>query len=260
MKKIILFVVVAIIFAVGAGVYWLFANLNDIVKTQVEKQGSHYLQTTVSLANVDLQPLKGYGDLKGFTVQNPTGYSDENAFSFDEIKLDIDIKTASQQPFVINELLVSGPSVLFEVTADGKNNLTVLKDNLSAQLPSSSDSSSSEPKPEQPKDTPAESSEPFLVAVNKVTIEGVKLTVDMTAVGQEKYQLTLPVFNASPVGVPNGLPADQVGGAIVKSMLDNIIKQAKKAVEDKVKQRAKEELKKRADEKIGGFLDKLGGN
>ena len=257
MKKIILFGVLAIILAIGAGAYWLFANLNDIVKAQVEKQGSHFLQTPVSLASVDLQPLKGYGDLKGFAIQNPDGYSDNSAFAFDEIKLDIEIKSVSQQPFVINELLISGPSVLYKMTADGKNNLTVLKENLSAQLPQSSES---KPEPASEEKAPSGATEPFLVAVNKVTIEGVKLTLDMTAVGQESYQLTLPAFNADPVGLPNGLPADQVGGAIVKSMLDNIIKQAKKAVEDKVKQRAKEELKQRADEKLGGLLEKLGGN
>ncbi|QIR15995.1 hypothetical protein [Shewanella aestuarii] len=255
MKKIILFGILAIILAIGAGVYWLFANLNDIVKAQVEKQGSHFLQTPVSLASVDLQPLKGYGDLKGFAIQNPDGYSDNSAFAFDEIKLDIDVKSVSQQPFVMNELLVSGPSVLFELSADGKNNLTVLKDNLSAQLPKSSQP---EPEASSDKQAPSSSTEPFLVAVNKVTIEGVKLTLDMSAMGYEAYQLTLPAFNADPVGMPNGLPAEQVGGAIVKSMLDNIIKQAKKAVEDKIKQRAREEVKLRADKELGGLLEKQG--
>ena len=257
MKKFFALIVLILVIAVGAGVYWVFSNLNGIVQAQVEKHGSRLLQTEVRLTSVDLQLLKGFGDLKGFSIHNPKNYSDNPAFAFDEIKLDIDIKSVRNQPLIVDEVLVAGPSVLFEMNSEGKNNLTVLKDNLTSQL--SAETKATEQETADPAQD-ASSEDSLLVIVNKVTVQGVKLTLDLSAMGQEKYEITLPAFNAEPVGMPDGLPAEQVGGAIVKSMISNITKQATKAAEQKMKERAAEELKKRASEEGGSLLDKLKGN
>ncbi|WP_394204192.1 AsmA family protein [Shewanella waksmanii] len=264
MKKAIVAILISLLLLLAVIVYWVLNNLNGIVQTQVEKQGSRLLQTPVTLAKVDLQMLKGFGSLEGFAVHNPKGFSDNAALAFKQIKLDIETSNFSTQEVLINEVLISGPSVRFEMAADGSNNLQQLKNNLAAQLGTSSakDKSTAEEAPSEPEPSspPPPSGKEPLIAVKQVKIEGVSLTVDLTAVGQQSYQVTLPTFMADPVGFPNGLPADQVGAAIVQSMLDNMIKQAKKEAEKQLKERAKQELKQRAEKELGGLLNKLGGN
>ncbi|QLE83684.1 AsmA family protein [Shewanella sp. Scap07] len=261
MKKAIVAVLIALLLLLGVVVYWVLNNLNGIVQTQVEKQGTRLLQTPVTLASVDLQMLKGFGALEGFAVQNPKGFSDNAALAFQQIKLDIETSNFSTQEVLINQVLISGPSVRFELAADGSNNLQVLKNNLAQQLQSSpSSTQQAEPASQSEPPSPSESSgKEALIAVKQVKVEGVSLTVDLTAVGQQSYQVTLPTFMADAVGFPHGLPADQVGAAIVQSMLDNMIKQAKKEAEKQLKERAKQELKQRADKELGGLLNKLGG-
>ena len=69
------------------------------------------------------------------------------------------------------------------------------------------------------------------------------------------------------IGVPNGIPADQLGAAIVDSMLDNLIKEGKRKVkgifEEQAKAKAREKLDKEKDklkEKAKNKLKDLFGN
>ena len=75
--------------------------------------------------------------------------------------------------------------------------------------------------------------------------------------------MTLPTFNAGPIGKPNGMPADQVGVAVVNAMLDNVIaaakSEAKKGLEAEAKKKVKEELDKQKEKLLEKAGDKLKG-
>ena len=75
--------------------------------------------------------------------------------------------------------------------------------------------------------------------------------------------MTLPTFNAGPIGQPNGIPADQVGVAVVNTMLDNVIaaakSEAKKRLADEAKKKVKEELDKQKGKLLEKANDKLKG-
>jgi hypothetical protein len=99
-----------------------------------------------------------------------------------------------------------------------------------------------------------------LVIIENVTVSQVRLKLNFEKldtgdlqIEQKVYELELPTFNAGSIGKPNGMPADQVGAAIVAKMLDNIIAQAKA----EAKKRIAEELKKKAMEKLEMEKDKL---
>jgi len=250
MKKVLIILVLLIVLIVG-GVVFLLGSAGDLIRQQIETQGSRYMGTSVTLANADLALTEGKLTLSGFDVKNPQGFSANSAFSFNSVV--VDIGHVAEEPYTIQTIQVNAPEVLYEVDASGKGNLLVLKDTIQANLPKSTQ--------------PAEKSEgpTPLVIVDDVQITKVKLKLNFEnlntgefelPVEQKAYEIELPTFSAGAIGQPNGLPADQVGAAIVDKMLDNIIAQAKAEAEKRLKEAAKDKAKEKLDEKKKELEDK----
>ena len=249
MKKglIILAIIIAII--VGGAAY-LLSGAGDLIKEQIEKQGSKFLGTQVTVFNVDLAISEGRLTINDIDVENPQGFSDEDAFSLDGITLDLGQITG--EPYTVDAVRIDAPEILYEFDANGKGNLLVLKDNLQANLP----------KTEEQETTTEPGANP-LVIVNEVVVSNARLKLNFEnldtgefELDQKAYEVTLPTFNAGSIGQPNGMPADQVGAAIVEAMLDNAIKQAKAEVKKKLEAKAKEKLKEEVAKQKEKLLDK----
>ncbi|MCW8108939.1 hypothetical protein OPS25_10585 [Alteromonas ponticola] len=254
MKKIFLGLLIVII-VIGGIVWYVMSGANEFLKSQIEQKGSQYLGTTVSVSGVDLKFREGRLEIQELEIDNPEGFSDEDALSVDG--LTFDLGNSLKEPYHVQELTINAPEMLYEVNADGTGNLIVLKNNLQSHLP--------ENKPAEPSKEPAP-----LVKVDSVTVANTQLTIDFEKyeiqgiqLDKKKYEVTLPTFNAGPIGQPNGLPADEVGAAIVNNMLDNVIAEAKKKTRDLAKDKAKEKfeeekdkLLEKADEKLKDLLKK----
>ncbi|MFC3095955.1 hypothetical protein DRW07_06410 [Alteromonas sediminis] len=245
MKKVLIAIVVFVALLIG-GIVFLLGSAGDLIKQQVETQGTRYLGTSVTLASAELAITEGKLTLSDFNVANPSGFSEQSAFSFSSVA--VDIGQVSEEPYTVQTISVNAPEVLYEVDAKGKGkgNLLVLKDNIQQVLPKRS-------APAKPSAGPNP-----LVIVDDVQITKVKLKLNFEQldtgefnlpVDQRTYDITLPTFSAGAIGQPNGLPADQVGAAIVEKMLDNIIAQAKNEAEKRLKDAAKAKAKEKLDEK-----------
>ncbi len=254
MKKVIISIVLLLALIAG-GALFLFSNANDLIKAQIEQQGTKFLGTQVSVSAVDLSLTEARLTINQLDVANPEGFSVQNAFALNEITLDLG--EISQEPYTVQALVLKKPDVLYEFDANGKGNLIVLKDNLQAALPKSK----SEPEPTEAGANP-------LVIVENVIVKDVTLRLDFTnlpmgdyELEKKNYEVVLPEFNAGSVGKPNGIPADQVGAAVAKAMLDNVIArakvEAKKRLEEEAKKRVKEEVDKKKDELKDKAREKL---
>jgi hypothetical protein len=257
MKKA-LGIITVLVLLIAGGAWYTLSGAGDFIRAQIEQQGSQYLGTTVSVANVDLALAEGRMTISSLHIKNPQGFSNENAFSVDGITLDLG--EVINEPYVIQTISINAPEILYEVDKDGQGNLIVIKNNLEANLPTTAKVS------EQPSQ---EAANP-LVIVENVTVSNVRLkfnfeklpTGDLN-IDTKSYAVTLPTFNAGAIGKPNGLPADQVGVAVANAMLDNVIaaakSEAKKRLADEAKKKAKEELEKQKDKLLDKASDKLKG-
>ncbi|MEP1551962.1 hypothetical protein [Paraglaciecola sp.] len=248
MKKALM-IIALILGIVVAGVWYVINDAGGIIKTQIEQQGSNYLETKVSVFNVELALGEGRLTISDLDVENPDGFSDEDAFSIDNITLDLGSITS--EPYTVQNVSINPPEMLYELDASGQGNLIVLKDNIQKNLPTSTS------EPSTTSDTPSP-----LVIVENVTVSDLKLKLDFENVDlgdlnpeQKTYEITLPTFNAGSIGKPNGIPADQVGLAIADAMLDNVITEAKKEAKDKLKDQAKEKLLEKASDKLKGLFN-----
>ncbi len=249
MKKALI-IIALILGIVVAGVWYVINGAGGIIKTQIEQQGGKYLGTQVSVFNVELALSEGRLTINDLDIKNPKGFSDEDAFSIDAITLDLG--TITSEPYTVQTVSITAPEMLYEIDANGQGNLIVLKNNIQKNLPASS----SEPEPVA-SDTPSP-----LVIVENVTVSDLQLKLNFEnldtgdlELDTKAYELTLPTFNAGSIGKPDGIPADQVGLAIVNTMLDNAIAEAKKEAKNVLKDKAKDKLLEKASDKLKGLLN-----
>jgi len=247
----------AVLLLLIAGAAWyMLSGAGDFIRTQIEQQGSKYLGTTVSVFNVELALTEGRMTISDLDIKNPQGFSNEDAFSVDAITLDLG--EVIKEPYVIQTISINAPEILYEVDASGQGNLIAIKNNLAANLPKT-------------KNEPAakDAANPLMIVEN-VTVSNVRLKLNFENLSTgdlniktKAYEVRLPTFNAGSIGKPNGLPADQVGVAVVNAMLDNVIAaakaEAKKRLAEEAKKKINEELDKQKEKLADKAKDKLKG-
>jgi hypothetical protein len=245
-----------VVLLIAGGAWYILSGAGDFIRAQIEQQGSQYLGTNVSVFKVDLALTDGRITISDLDIKNPQGFSNQDAFSVNAITLDLG--EVINEPYVIQTININAPEILYEVDKDGKGNLLVLKNNLAANLPKTKN---------EPAPTSQDVANPMVIVENiKVSNVRLKLNFEKLPTGElnietKAYEVTLPTFNAGSIGRPNGMPADQVGVAVVQAMLDNVIaaakSESKKRLEEEAKKKVKEELKKQKDKLLEKANDKL---
>jgi hypothetical protein len=246
-----LIAILLIIGVIAGGAWYFLSNAGNLIKEQIEKQGSTLLGSSVSVFSVDLALTEGRLSINDLDVENPSGFSNNDAFSFESVTLDLG--DVSGEPYTVQSVSVNAPEVLYELDASGKGNLLVIKDKLMANLPKSEAQAENSAGPNP------------LVIIEDVTVSKVRLKLDFTnldtgeyklPLDETSYEIELPTFSAGSVGKPNGLPADQVGAAIVEKMLNNIIDQAKAEAKKRVSEAAKAKAMEKIEEEKGKLEEK----
>ncbi|WP_076420197.1 hypothetical protein [Colwellia sp. UCD-KL20] len=246
MNKLASFVI--IILLVCGGALWFLANgsLDDFIKQQIETQGSKITNQTVLVRNVEMKLIKGSGAINGFSLSNPEKYKYPHAFSFETILLDINIKSLTEDPIVIDEIRINNPQAFVELAQSGSANLSDILDDIEKNLPKS------EAEAQQPESSSQK--EPN-IRVSKLILAGTNLSLDLSALGNKEHQITLPDINLTNIGGDKGLPASLLGAEIAKQALSSIWKQAKAEQKEKLKDKIKNKLKEKALDKLGSFLN-----
>jgi len=128
-------IILAIVIVVVAAAIYVFTNLDSIIKTAVEEVGTEVTQTKVSLNDVEVSLTEGSGALRGFSLANPQGFSDNNAMQFNEVSVALDLATVQSDPIVIKEIVIDAPKVVYEF-GQGGSNIDTIKDNVAKSAPS----------------------------------------------------------------------------------------------------------------------------
>ncbi|RVU36900.1 hypothetical protein EOI86_12485 [Hwanghaeella grinnelliae] len=128
MKKIGIALVVLIVL-IGGGVYYFLSNLDEFVRTAVEKAGTRATGVEVTLGKVALDIAGGKGSLGDLNVANPSGFDTDYAFNLGDISVSLDLDSLQSNPIVINEVIVTSPKVIYEL-GDGGSNIDAIQRNV----------------------------------------------------------------------------------------------------------------------------------
>ena len=237
MKKIIMGLFVLLIIAIGAVSYYVFTNLDEIVKTAIEKYGSEATQTAVRVDRVKIDLKEGVGGIFGLTIANPGGFSDPSAFSLGEISAKIDYESVTGDIIVIDDIAVLAPKVFFEMNKDKKTNLNELKNNITASVPS---------KPATNEESrPASGKEPKLIIRHVKFAEG-NIQATVVPLNNKTYQLKLPAIEMKDLGGKNGT----TGTEIAKQILNKLTDQVKVAIKQQGLDKELDKLRAQAQQKV----------
>lgn len=235
MKKIILGAILVILLTVGFGVYYLLSNLDSIVKTAIETYGSEATQTTVKVGSVKIGLQDGSGAIYALQIGNPRGFDTPQAFSLGEISTQINLKSLSEEVFVIEQITVRAPEVFFELNQAGKNNLQALKQNLAT---GPSESQNKETK--QPRGT-----EPKLIIRKLLFTEG-KINASVMPL-DKNYDLQLPTIELQNLGGKNGGTPAQIADQVLRTLTDRALAEIKKKGLDQYRAKLEGEVNQRLE-------------
>lgn len=237
-KKIIIIVVVALILVIAGTAVYVLTNLNSIVKSAIEKYGSQATKTAVRVSSVKIKLRNGEGAVLGLKVANPSGYSFPSIITLDNIAVRIEVNSVTTKPVVIDNILISGPEVFYEMTENGTANVDVLKKNLTH-----SDSPSEEQPQKSSKDKETK------LTVRKLVFEKGKVHVRIAKLADKPYTVELPRLELTDVGKHGGAtPAE-----IARIMLTSLAEETAKAV---ARTQGERLLHKGAEDLLNKYLNK----
>jgi hypothetical protein len=230
-RFILLIGLAAIVIAGAIAFFVLRQNLGSIIAAAIERYGSRMMGTEVTVGSVDVALREGRLTIHGLHVANPEGFSPDDALSLGQLTFQIKLSSLRARPYDVERLVVDDPEALYEIAADGRRNLDVIRDNIEAYSGG---------------EAPAGEKEPPLLIVRLLEFSAGKLQLNPAALGLESRSLDLPAFRLQDLGAPDGEPAT----AVAKEAVLRLLRQAAESA-------AIRELQDQATEKLGGdALDK----
>lgn len=227
---------VVLLLVIAGGVYYVFSNLNDLVRTAVEEAGTRVTSVDVTLGVVDINIGEARAGMSNLNVANPVGFKTDYAFNLGDIKVSLDSDSIGQNPIVIKEVVISDPRVIYEM-GEGLSNVETIQANVDQFIRENvgeSSGAASESTGDEQK-----------VIINDLYIRGAEVSVSHPLLEGKKIGTNIPEIHLSDIGKGDGgaEPAevasqiiDQllagVGGAVSGLDLDGLTKDAQKALED----------------------------
>jgi uncharacterized protein involved in outer membrane biogenesis len=241
-KKIVIIAAVVVVLIVVVS-YFLLSNLNSIVAAAIEKKGSEVTQTDVSVSGVEIALRDGRGSIKGLRIANPDKFQAPYAFSLEGITLDIDIKSLSEDPVVIEEIRIQTPIVIAEIAKTGASNIEELRKRVQAYTAGSSGESGES-------DGPAKR-----IRIEQFIFEKGSIEVDASALGIEKRAVALPEIRLSNVGGADGAPSGEIAKILLAALAG---KAASEVAGSELNRLIEEKLDGSITDKAKKLLEKIG--
>lgn len=126
MKKIliaglVLFVVISAVF------FFTLSNLGPLIKKTINAVGPEFTKTDVIVDDVSLSIFSGEAKIEGLVLGNPKGFKSSQAMKVGSVYVDVDKKSITKNPIIINKIEVIAPEITYEKISGSDNFQTLLK-------------------------------------------------------------------------------------------------------------------------------------
>lgn len=140
MKQVLLGIVVLLLLLIGGGLYYVYTNLDGIVERVIETAGSQAAGSDVRVDSVDVDLLAGSATVRGFTLANPPGYSDDAMLRFAELAVVMDLASLNRDGTNLHIVSVTArdPHLLYELRG-GASNVDAMREAVASGAPPPAD-------------------------------------------------------------------------------------------------------------------------
>ncbi len=229
-KKIIISIIAALVLFIAGSVIYVLTNIDSIVKAAIEKYGSEATKTAVRVSSVKIKLTDGEGGLRGLTIADPPGFSFPSIISLGEVSLRIAVKSITQTPVVIDNVLISGPEVFYEMKEDASSNVDALRKNLAS-------GPSREEKPIK-----AAKGKEVRLRIRKLVFEKGKVHVRIAKVADRPNTLDLARIELTDIGGQKGATPEEVGRIVATALAEETAKAVAQSGGQRLLQKGTEEL------------------
>lgn len=216
MKRILLVLAIVVLVAIGGVVYYVLHNLDAIVKQAIEREGSAVTGTPVRVGSVDISLTEGRGTVRGLRIGNPEGFETADALSLGEITLDLVPKSVTQNPVVLDAIVIARPVATLELDPKGRVNLRVLQQHVQAY---SAGRGGGAPAP-----APAPPAEARRLTVRRFQFRDGTLDLRTQAAGGENASVKLPSLSLTDLGGSRGATGAQIGKQVLAAYLEHVLR------------------------------------
>jgi hypothetical protein len=221
--------------------FFVWKNLDSIVKTAIETYGSEATKTAVHVGSVKLDLKHGQATITDLSVANPKGFTDPHIFELGRISTRVDLASINKNPIVIDEIHISAPTVVYEINRAGVSNVEVLKKNLGLGGSSAAGSSSG-----------SSSDNGRKMIIRKIIVDGSSAKGRSAALSQEQ-SVSLPRIVMTDVGAKRGgATAAEVARQLSDTLLTNVKASVAKIGVDKYLGKSADAVKAQMQKKVGG--------
>ncbi len=210
-----------LVFLKWAGIALLFLVLllllfrDVIVRGVVPVVGSMATGTTVKLDSFS-SSFNGRVRLGGLAVGNPANYEKENALEIESISVKVNLKSLFSDKIEVDEIIIEGLKVDYEIRLDGSCNLTDIEKNTERLGGDSEASNSSQPSEDKSDTTTTESASKVDKAPKRIVIHLIQVT-DST------FCLSSPLLKSSmAVPVPPIELTEFDGGSSIRESIQTV--------------------------------------
>jgi hypothetical protein len=223
LKKILIGIaalVVVLVVVAGGVFYYVYSNLDSIVKAAIESVGGDATQTKVSVKEVKLSLTSGEGSIAGLVVGNPKGFSTPQALSLGSVSVKVDTDSVKKMisdpksPVVIKEVAINAPSITYE-RGSGTGNLETIQQNVTRYAGID---------PSKKAQPAGDKTEPKIIIENLYVRDG-RIAISHTALQGRTLSTGLPTIHLKDIGKDKGgaSPAE-----VAEKILGSITQQASK--------------------------------
>jgi hypothetical protein len=237
--------VAVVVIVVAIGVYSLLSSINSIVARAIEKHGSEVTDTSVGVSGVDISLREGRGSIDGLRVASPDGYDARDAFTLGNISVDIDVKSVTDNPIVIDEIRITAPVVSAEFNEKGTSNIDEIRKRVQGYTAGSGSGENEDG---------SGRGEQKRIRISTFVFEKGRIEVDASDLGIEKRSVDLPEIRLTNIGGANGAPPDAIAKEIVNAVTKKVTREIAGSEVEKL---IKDQLGESLGDKAKGLFDKI---
>ncbi len=223
--KWIIRIVIVLVVLIGAGLWFGWSQLGNLVKFGIEQGTPPVVKTSVKVDHVSLSPFSGSGVIEGFQINNPDGFTGPYALRIGRTEVAVDTQSVSADKVVIQHIRITDPEINLEGGLGGTN-LKHIADNaknfVSQQTASAGQSAPAAAVP--PADGKPKKS--IKLQVNEILITGAKLSANAAGlVPGADARMTLPEIRLTNLGAgPDGITPAELTALILRQLNTEAVK------------------------------------
>lgn len=211
LKKLLIGISVFFLVFLGLTLYGVY-ELDALVKAAIEKYGTESVHAKVSVGSANVSLKNAKVTLKNFTIANPEGFEEKQAFHANEVVIDLDEHHVGTSRVVVQKITITAPQLTYEHSRAG-DNLTVLQNNaiayakrIAQQVGADSETSTSQAKTK--------------ILIKDVYLNQGRLVLRDSRLLGLSVQLPLPDIHLTQLGNgQDGAEPQQVAGQLMDSLL-----------------------------------------